>query len=99
MKDRIPKGMTIDTDSIYLSKNGGEPVQVDASCYDADTRLLSVPIGSLLGGDEYVLTFDVLINQVAIQPGDPSDRDLSNTCLLYTSRPAPPWTWTTPPTR
>lgn len=79
MKDRIPKGMTIDTDSIYLSKNGGEPVQVDASCYDADTRLLSVPIGSLLGGDEYVLTFDVLINQVAIQPGDPSDRDLSNT--------------------
>ena len=38
-----------------------------------------MPIGSLLGGDEYVLTFDVLINQVAIQPGDPSDRDLSNT--------------------
>ncbi|WP_059004556.1 isopeptide-forming domain-containing fimbrial protein [Bittarella massiliensis (ex Durand et al. 2017)] len=79
MKDRLPQGMTIDTDSIYLSKNGGEPVPVDASCYDAATRLLSVPIGSLLGGDEYVLTFDVLINQVAIQPGDPSDRDLSNT--------------------
>ena len=64
-------------------------MRVDASCYDADTRLLSVPIGSLLGGDEYVLTFDVLINQVAIQPGDPSDRDLSNTCLLYTSENQP----------
>ncbi|SCJ40204.1 fimbrial isopeptide formation D2 domain [Anaerotruncus sp. 2789STDY5834896] len=79
MKDRIPRGMTLDTDTIYLSKNGEEAVQIDDSCYDESSRLLCVPIGSLLGGDTYVLTFEVLINQVSIEPGATEGRDLSNT--------------------
>lgn len=62
IRDRIPEGLAIDTGSITLTTAGGT-VTLDASVYDASSRLLSVYIGDILGGESCTLSFNATLTE------------------------------------
>lgn len=81
LQDCIPAGMKLDPDSITLKKNDTELPKPSASCYDDSTRMLAVPVGNISSADTYVLTFQTVIIQEAIQPDHASAWDLTNIAL------------------
>lgn len=76
--DQIPVGMQLDTDSLTLLKNGAVIKTLPASCYNPDTRMLTVPIGEIANPDVYTVTFQTVILQSAIQPEDQAAQNLTN---------------------
>ncbi|MGI6094227.1 MAG: isopeptide-forming domain-containing fimbrial protein [Lachnospiraceae bacterium] len=81
LQDCIPAGMELDPDSMTLEKNGTELKKPSASCYDVETRTLTVPIGTLSVADTYILTFQTVITQDAIRPDNANAWDLTNVAL------------------
>ncbi len=71
IRDRIPEGLEIDTGSITLTSDTGT-VTLDASVYNADSRLLSVFLGDIAGGERYTLSFNATVTE------SPEDYDIGN---------------------
>lgn len=71
IRDRIPEGLEIDTGSITLTSDTGT-VMLDASVYNADSRLLSVFLGDIAGGERYTLSFNATVTE------SPEDYDIGN---------------------
>ena len=71
IRDRIPEGLEIDVDSITLTSATGT-VDLDASVYNADSRLLSVFLGDIAGGEWYRLSFNATVTR------NPEDYDIGN---------------------
>ncbi len=76
--DQIPAGMELDTSSLSLMKNGIKLETLPASCYNAETRMLTVPIGDIESPDVYTVTFETVIRQEAIQSENQAAQSLTN---------------------
>ncbi len=79
IRDQIPLGLQIDTDSMYLTKPDGTVIHLDPAVYDEAQRLLSVYVGNVQGGEKYILTFDAILTAEA------TDNDIGNIAMANTN--------------
>lgn len=81
IKDRLPAGVELIKDSMILTDPAGESRNLKEEEYTFKDNLLTVPIGPVKGGEEYVLTFQVRIRTEAVEEAeeDESILDLTNT--------------------
>lgn len=66
IRDRLPQGLELDTDSMYLTKPNGETLHIEASAYKEAERMISIYVGDVYGGEKCVFSFDVIILKEAI---------------------------------
>ena len=81
IKDKLPPGGKLVAGSIRLVRPGTTiPENLsEALCYDPLTRLLIVPIGEVLGGQSYELSYKLEIDEVVFDDSaDPEDQYLGN---------------------
>ncbi len=76
--DQIPEGMELDTSTLTLLKNGVPIKTLPASCYDPNTRMLTVSVGDITNPDVYTLKFQTTIRQSSIQPENLAAQNLTN---------------------
>lgn len=101
--DVLPHGVNLDNRSIRLTAPDGVTTDIAPTCYDDTTRTLSVPAGTIEGGQRYVLTYTArldfslaqgaVVNHAIASGGSPSDEgpntfDEANATV---ERPLVPW--------
>ncbi len=82
IRDKLPAGLKLVTDSMQLQLPNGSLVPVPASAYHPDTRIISVYVGDVYGGEKYVFTFDVIAEPEAI------GTDIGNTAQAGGGQPS-----------
>lgn len=82
IRDRLPEGLQLDTESMYLINPNGEEIHVDASAYRKEDRMISVYVGDVYGGEKYVFSFDVVITTEAI------GKDIGNEAVAIGGKPS-----------
>lgn len=85
IRDQIPAGLSIKTNSIQLIMPDGSIKPQPASCYDADSRTISVLAGDLHEGEAARLVFQAEVNEKAILPG--ASNDIGNIAIAEGKNP------------
>lgn len=107
--DVLPLGVNLDDRSIRLTAPDGVTTDVDPARYDAGSRTLSVPVGTIGGGERYVLAYTAqldfslaqgaVVNHAIANGGSPSDEDPNtfDEANATIERPLVPWDSSTLP--
>ncbi len=64
--DVVPEGLDIDLSTLALKCPDGSVIDLDESVYNPETREISVYLGDIEGGEEYVLSFEAKVSKDAI---------------------------------
>lgn len=81
IRDRIPEGLLVDTDSMYLTTTEGTEIHVDPTAYREQERMISVYVGDVYGGEKYIFRFDVFVQADAI------GKDIGNEAIAIGKNP------------
>lgn len=82
IRDTLPEGLTLDAGSIVLTTPANKQIKVDAGAYDKKSRILSVYVGNVWGGQRYTLTFTATVNEDAI------GKDIGNIASFIGGKPS-----------
>lgn len=65
VRDRIPEGLEVKSDTIRLIKPDGTAMSLGSNVYRRSSRLMSVFIGDVKGGETFALEFDTVVKEEA----------------------------------
>ena len=82
IRDEIPEGLEIVPGSIKATGTDGVEQAVPDSAYDAQTRVLAVTVGDLIGGKSASLVFDAEVTEAAV------GKDVGNVASAHGTTPA-----------
>jgi fimbrial isopeptide formation D2 family protein len=81
VRDPVPAGLNVDGNSLYLTRPDGSVVHVSSAAYNPSSRLISVYVGNVYGGETYTLSFDVIVGDDAV------GTDIGNTAQAWGGSP------------
>lgn len=84
IKDKLPKGVELIESSLVLKDPSGVTRTLGEGDYTFENGILTVPIGMVMGNEEYVLNFQVRIRTDVVEEienGDEAAADLTNTAV------------------
>lgn len=87
IKEKLPDGLDLIPDSIYLIKpDGSKEKLTDSNVYNPDTREVNYVINAIGGGQEYKLVFETTINDKTVTDPDKSG-DIGTTVTVTGKTP------------
>ncbi len=86
--DLLPLGLDLVTDSVKVSyPDGTQQVMDPSQVYDEESHTLTVPVGSIDGGQAAVVTFEAIVNRSAVDEATPEAHDIGNVAVLNGETP------------
>ncbi len=79
--DKLPAGLILVPGSMVLQKPDGTRILVSDSAYDPATRIISVYVGEVYGGQKYIFSFEVTVAPEAV------GKDIGNTAEAIGYKP------------
>ena len=66
IEDKLPKGLRLNKNSMYIINPEGKKDAIKTSAYDDESRVIRVVVGDIYGGEQYQVVFDVTIEAEAL---------------------------------